>query len=162
MGWLGAAGSILLIGALYWAFVRTDSEPAPEEPAAVPVQEPAAEPEPAAKPEAPAKPEAAAPESEPEAGSEVALDGEALFKLTCPACHGQDAKGMPGLGKDMTNSKFINDMSDEELAEFIVQGRTADDPANTTGVAMPPKGLNPALGDAEIMAIVRYMRSLSE
>ena len=107
------------------------------------------------------------PESGPEAGNATALviespNGEALFKVTCPACHGQDAKGMPGLGKDITNSEFINERSDEQLVEFIKQGRTADDPLNTSGVAMPPKGLNVALSDDDILAIAKYIRSLGK
>ena len=110
-------------------------------------------------------PEAAAPapveDAEPETVAETALDGEALFRVTCPACHGSDAKGVPGLGKDMTTSAFIQSQSDAELVEFIKQGRTADDPLNTTGVPMPPYGANVALDDAGVLAIVKYIRSLS-
>ena len=79
---------------------------------------------------------------------------------TCVACHGPEAKGMPGLGKDMTTSEFIKSKSDEELVEFIKQGRAADDPLNTTGVPMPPKGANDALSDADIQVIVEFIRSL--
>ena len=42
-----------------------------------------------------------------------------------------------------------------------MQGRTADDPLNTTGVPMPPYGANVALDDAGVLAIVKYIRSLS-
>jgi len=80
---------------------------------------------------------------------------------TCPACHGPDAKGLPGLGKDMTTSEFIKAKSDGELVEFIKAGRAPDDPLNTTGVPMPPKGANPALTDADILAIVKFIRSLN-
>ena len=96
-----------------------------------------------------------------EAVAETAVPGEALFKVTCPVCHGADAKGVPGLGKDMTTSAFIESQSDAEMVEFIKRGRLADDPLNTTGVAMPPKGANVALTDAEIQLIVEYIRSLS-
>ncbi len=77
------------------------------------------------------------------------------------ACHGPEAKGMPGLGKDMTTSEFIASRSDAEMVEFIKRGRAADDPLNTTGVPMPPKGANVALSDADILAVVKYIRSLS-
>jgi disulfide bond formation protein DsbB len=105
--------------------------------------------------------------STPQASSDTALasgplDGEALFKVTCPACHGADAKGVQGLGKDMTTSAFIKGLSDAELVEFIKLGRAADDPLNTTGIPMPAKGLNMALSDDEILAIVKFIRSLSE
>ena len=115
-------------------------------------------------PELPA--EAIAPEPGPEPAPDVALtpgsalDGEALYAMTCPACHGPDAKGIPGLGKDMTTSEFIQSRSDEELVAFIKQGRAVDDPLNTTGVPMPPKGANAALNDAEILAIVEFIRAL--
>ncbi|MEE2663485.1 MAG: c-type cytochrome [Myxococcota bacterium] len=87
-------------------------------------------------------------------------DGKALFGVTCTACHGPAGKGVPGLGKDMTNSAFIDGLSDSELADFIEQGRAADDPLNTTGVAMPPNGLNTALSADDRMAIARFIRSL--
>ena len=90
----------------------------------------------------------------------VASKGEELFLRTCRACHGPDAKGMPGLGKDMTTSAFIAESSDAELVEFIVRGRAVDDPMNTTGVPMPAKGANPALTDADILLIVEFIRSL--
>lgn len=88
-------------------------------------------------------------------------DGKALYEQSCSACHGQDAKGIAGLGKDLTaHSAFVSSQSDDQLLEFIKKGRDASDPANTTGVAMPPKGGNPALTDDEIKAIIAYLRSL--
>ena len=87
-------------------------------------------------------------------------DGKALFGVTCTACHGPNAKGLPGLGKDMTTSEFIASKSDAELVEFIKQGRGVDDPLNTTGVPMPPMGANPALSDTDLLAIVEYIRWL--
>ena len=102
----------------------------------------------AASAEAPVEPSASAP------------DGKALFGVTCTACHGPDAKGMPGLGKDMTTSEFIASKSNAELVEFIKQGRAVDDPLNTTGVPMPPMGANPALSDDDLLAIVGFIRSL--
>lgn len=89
-----------------------------------------------------------------------AHDGKKLYEMSCAACHGMDAKGMPGLGKDMTTSEFVQGLSDDELVEFIKKGRGVDDPANTTKVAMPPKGGNPALNDAKLQAIVAYLRTL--
>jgi disulfide bond formation protein DsbB len=92
----------------------------------------------------------------------AAPDGGALFSVTCPACHGAAGKGVPGLGKDMTSSEFIDGLSDPELVEFIKRGRAADDPLNTTGIAMPPKGLNMALSDDDLMAVVKFIRSLKD
>ena len=69
---------------------------------------------------------------------------------------------MPGLGKDMTTSEFIAGLSDQELADFVKRGRAIDDPLNTTGVAMPPLGLNMALSDADLVVLAKFIRSLSD
>jgi len=87
-------------------------------------------------------------------------DGKALYGATCTACHGPAGKGVPGLGKDMTDSAFVDGLSDSELADFIEEGRTVEDPLNTTGVAMPPNGLNTTLTDEDRLAIARFIRSL--
>lgn len=104
-------------------------------------------------------PEPATPASAPSVSVE---EGKKLFQQTCAACHGMEGEGMPNLGKDMTASAFIKQQSDEELIAFIKQGRLPGDPANTTGVAMPPKGGNPALQDAQLHAIVAYIRTLMQ
>ncbi len=117
------------------------------------------------KPEAtPAAAEAAqAAEAAPAGGAVSQGDaekGQKLFVATCSACHGPAGEGIEGLGKDMTTSDFIAGLSDEELVEFIKTGRDTGDPANTTGVAMPPKGGNPTLTDEQLMDIVAYIRSI--
>jgi disulfide bond formation protein DsbB len=95
-------------------------------------------------------------------GSGASADGKKVYDSTCTSCHGPDAKGLPNLGKDLTTSAFTADMTDEEVVAFIKAGRGADDPANTTGVAMPPKGGNPALTDEDLAAVVAYVRTLEE
>ncbi|MCW8138726.1 MAG: cytochrome c [Planctomycetota bacterium] len=90
----------------------------------------------------------------------AAPSGEELYKRSCAACHGADAKGIPNLGLDLVDSEFCKSRSDDELLDFVKKGRTSDDPASVTKVPMPPKGGNPALKDADIKAIVAYMRSL--
>lgn len=86
--------------------------------------------------------------------------GKKLFQQTCAACHGMEGQGMPNLGKDMTTSPFIKQHSNDELLAFIKQGRMPGDPANTTGVAMPPKGGNPTLTDDQLRTIIAYIRTL--
>jgi mono/diheme cytochrome c family protein len=100
--------------------------------------------------------QAAAPTSQGDAAK-----GKELF-TTCSACHGPKGEGVSGLGKDMTQSKFIAGKTDEELVEFIKAGRPASDPLNTTGVNMPPKGSNPALSDEDLYDIVAYIRTLKK
>ena len=88
--------------------------------------------------------------------------GQEKYAGTCASCHGPDAKGITGLGKDLTTSEFVKGQSDADLVAFVTQGRDASDPANTTGVAMPPKGGNPALTEQDIYDIVAYVRTLQE
>ena len=89
------------------------------------------------------------------------VKGEELF-VTCAACHGPKGEGVAGLGKDMTTSEFIAGKSDDELVEFIKVGRAPDDPLNTTGVAMLPKGGNPSLSDEDLYDLVAYIRTLQK
>lgn len=103
--------------------------------------------------------EAPEPTSTP-SGDPVA--GKAQFDTVCIACHGPGGVGVEGLGKPFTTSEFLLTVSDEELLTFIKTGRPISDPANTTGVDMPPKGGNPALTDEQLIDIIAYIRSLHE
>jgi mono/diheme cytochrome c family protein len=90
-----------------------------------------------------------------------AADGQALYDATCTACHGEGGVGIEGLGLPLIANQFISGMDDGAVIEFIKVGRDAADPANTTGVAMPAKGGNPALSDADLASIVAYLRTLN-
>ena len=91
-----------------------------------------------------------------------AVKGKVAFEGTCYSCHGIDAKGLPGLGKDLTTSEFAKGKTDAELVEFLKVGRSTSDPLNTTGVDMPPKGGNPALTDEDLSNVVAYLRTLEQ
>lgn len=101
------------------------------------------------------------------AANPVALDpavvarGKKVFN-SCIACHAKDGTGVKGAGKDLVHSQFVATSSDAHLLAFIKQGRAVNDPANTTGIQMPPKGGNPALNDAKINDVIVYMRSLQQ
>lgn len=90
-----------------------------------------------------------------------AANGEALYNASCIACHGPAGAGVEGLGKPFVGSEFINNSTDDELVAFLKVGRPADDPANTTGVAMLPRGGNPSLTDEDLSDLVAYMRVLN-
>jgi len=126
--------------------------------------EPTPTPAPTATEAAPAAEEATPVAAEASSGESASQGdpekGQQLFVGTCSACHGPTGEGIEGLGKDMTTSDFIAGLSDAELVEFVKTGRDTNDPANTTGVAMPPKGNNPALTDEQLMDIVAYIRSI--
>lgn len=104
-----------------------------------------------------------------DAGEETAVTstgdpvaGEAKFNEVCIACHGPGGAGVENLGKPFTTSEFVRQSSDEALLAFVKMGRPISDPANTTGVDMPPKGGNPALTDEQILDIIAYIRTLQE
>ena len=48
----------------------------------------------------------------------------------------------------------------DELGASLEVGRPTSDPANTTGVDMPPKGGNPSLSEEDIDHIVAYLRTV--
>ncbi len=121
----------------------------------LPTRTPSATPPPAAT---------AVPTALPAAGmgsSEQIAHGESIFQTTCSACHGFTAQGVPGLGPSFYGNVFVNSQSNESLQQFIINGRPADHPANTTGIPMPARGGNVSLTDEDILDVVYYIRSLN-
>jgi disulfide bond formation protein DsbB len=86
--------------------------------------------------------------------------GKTLFGQTCSVCHGPDGHGVPNLGKDLVNSKFVAENTDAQLLEYVQKGRAANDPLNTTGIAMPARAGNPSLTDDQIRDIIAYIRTI--
>lgn len=74
--------------------------------------------------------------------------GEALFRANCSICHGANARG-GGKGPDLTTGRWVHGGSDADIVRTIAQG--------VPGTAMPANDLE----DAEIRAIVTYLRSLA-
>jgi mono/diheme cytochrome c family protein len=87
--------------------------------------------------------------------------GQALFRSSCSSCHGLDARGILGVGKNLSDSEFVDGLSDAALHEFIIRGRSLWDPDNTTGVEMPPRGGNPALSSDDLDHIIAYLRFIT-
>ena len=148
----------LALGVILWGMFQI-IQPRPVAMTPTPMPEPVA----AAPTETPAH-EMAAGLPSMVAGMIVQADipaGDQVFHTVCFACHGFDARGIAGLGKPLIDSEFINTSSDEELVNFVIRGRDVIDPANTTGVAMPPRGGSPTLSDQDIVNVVAYIRSLN-
>lgn len=97
-----------------------------------------------------------------EPGTPDARRGESAYLMACIACHGPAGEGIDGLGKPLADSDFIAGLTDEELLQFVIVGRPTTHPENTSGIAMPPRGGRPNLGDAEIRDIVAYLRTLQD
>jgi mono/diheme cytochrome c family protein len=94
-------------------------------------------------------------------GTGNVVDGAAIYSGTCTACHGGNLEGIDGLGKPLAPSDFVVSQTEAELAAFIKVGRSTSDPANTTGVDMPPKGGNPSLDDQDLLDVSAYIQSLN-
>ena len=90
-----------------------------------------------------------------------AARGLEVFNGTCAVCHGADGAGISGLGKPLAGSEFVSARSDDELFGFLIVGRAADDPDNSTGIAMLPRGGNPNLTDSDLYDVIAYLRTLN-
>jgi len=93
--------------------------------------------------------------------SGMITQGQSIFQTACSTCHGYDARGIPGLGKNLLDSPFIHEMTDEALLQFIIVGRDSSHPLNTSGIPMPARGGNSSLTDAELNAVIAYLRTES-
>jgi cytochrome c5 len=119
--------------------------PAPEPaPAAAPAPAPAPAPTPAADSAASAAPAATAGGT-----GDVAL-GKSVFDKTCTACHTAGVAGAPKLGDKAEWGPRIAQGTDV-LHKHAIEGFTG------SKGAMPPKGGNTALSDADVKAAVDYM-----
>lgn len=83
------------------------------------------------------------------------VSGRNTFLRTCASCHGADAKGMPNNGKDLTASEFVRTQTDEQLFQYVLDGREVPG-----GVSMPPRGGFPPdlLTDDQIRDVIAYIR----
>ncbi len=88
----------------------------------------------------------------PSAGVEA---GKAVYSQTCFACHGNNGKGaIPGVS-DLTKADGPLSKPDEVLIKSIADGVATPGAVLT----MPAKGGNPALTEADIAAVLEYLRA---
>ena len=82
-------------------------------------------------------------------------NGQQVYQTTCVACHGAGIAGAPKLGDKSQWAKHIAKGLGTLYTSAVngVQGSAG---------AMPPKGGNPALSDAEVRAAVDYMVARSK
>jgi len=87
--------------------------------------------------------------------------GKKLFhgQAICATCHGQDAKGLPGLGVNLTDKEWLHsDGSYDAIVKQIETGVPAGE--SKSGIVMPPKG-GSGITDAQVRAVAAYVWSLS-
>lgn len=116
-------------------------------------KEPAA-PKTAAKPAAPQQAQAAAPApaaAAPAAKPAAAADGKGVYDKVCSVCHAAGIAGAPKAGDKAAWAPRLKQGMDG-LVQSALKGKGA----------MPPKGGNTALSDAEVHAAVEFMVSQSK
>ena len=89
------------------------------------------------------------PRSNSATGKAAAIrEGASLFRANCSPCHGLSARG-GGRGPDLTSGRWTHGSTDSAMFRTITQG--------VPGTEMPANGFQ----DAEIWAIIAYLRSLA-
>ncbi len=87
-------------------------------------------------------------------------EGSNVFLGLCAACHGMNARGITGIGKDLIGGEFSMTTHDEDILAFVIVGRQPWDVGNTTGQAMPARGGNPMLTDEQLRSVIAYLRDM--
>jgi cytochrome c5 len=85
------------------------------------------------------------------AAQPAAADGKAVYSQTCVACHAQSVAGSPKLGDKGAWAPRIQQGMDT-LVQSVLKGKGA----------MPPKGGNASLTQAQVRAAVEFMVSQSK
>lgn len=91
------------------------------------------------------------------------LLGEKIFKGVaahgiCFTCHGANAKGIPGLGPDLTDKVWLH--GDGSVAFIKTLVRTGVPKPKKSPATMPPFGGSP-LVEPQLEAVAQYVHSLS-
>ena len=86
------------------------------------------------------------------AGVGFAADGAALWGQHCASCHGKDGSGSTMMGKKLAVKDYTKDQSfsDAEATNVIKNGKGK------------MKGFGGKLSDADVKALVAYVRSLKK
>jgi high-affinity iron transporter len=102
----------------------------------------------------------AKPATTADASPAVLEQGKVLYKANCVACHGESGKGDgPAAGvlkpppRDHTDRAYMISLTDNQIADIIKMGGAI------RGKPLMPS--HPQFKDAELQALVAYVRSLS-
>lgn len=79
----------------------------------------------------------------------------ALYAQACAGCHGP-----AGAGMQLIRAEYLRERSDLEVIALIRAGRSAADPENFSGIAMPANGGQIGISDEQLAALVRYLREM--
>ncbi len=96
-------------------------------------------------------PDAAMSQTLPPAGT--SSEAARIYNESCIGCHGP-----AGPGTAYIRDEFLRSKSDLALLSFMRAGRAANAPDNFSGMAMPANGGRIGLSDAQVLALIRYLR----
>jgi mono/diheme cytochrome c family protein len=93
---------------------------------------------------------------------QLVTEGKAVYEgkaggALCFTCHGANAKGIPGLGPDLTDAKWLHGDGGFEFLQTIIKSGVPKPKQAVT--IMPPLG-GGKLSDAQVAALAAYLRSL--
>jgi mono/diheme cytochrome c family protein len=91
-----------------------------------------------------------------------AAQGKRIYLGACAACHALDGTGVKGQGQNLRDSTFLKDKSDDKALAFVKTGRQPFDPESKLHLAMPARGGNPSLTDANLLDAIAYVRELEK
>ncbi len=94
---------------------------------------------------------------------EMVTEGRTMYQANCFSCHNAGVAGVTGhrIGRDLSENAFIRDHTDDDLLQFLKDGRATTDPDNVTGYEMPARGGNPNLTDDDLRKVIAYIREVN-
>ncbi len=92
----------------------------------------------------------------PEKTDAAIANGEQNYAMACIACHGANQEG--GVGPNLSDAEWVHGDTESSIFRTISRGVSLAD-AKLGQVAMPAKGTNPAMTDAQAWEIVYFLAS---
>jgi mono/diheme cytochrome c family protein len=94
-------------------------------------------------------------------GDSSALNGEALYKTHCAACHQLNGQGLPGVFPPLAKSPYVDSKNKERMAAIMMYGLMG--PVNVLGTTynnvMSAVGMSANIPSDELSALSAYVRS---
>jgi mono/diheme cytochrome c family protein len=88
----------------------------------------------------------------------VMVSGPGVFATTCATCHQLNGEGIPDKYPPLAGSEWVSG-SDERMLRIVIGGLTGDVEVQGETFSGVMPGWGPTLSDAEIAAVVTYVRS---
>lgn len=89
-----------------------------------------------------------------EASTVASLPGDVVYAQTCVACHGVDGRGTVPGAPNFTSPSGPLSKPDDVLLQHMTNGFQSPN----SPMAMPPMGGNPTLTEADMRAVLAYLR----